>query len=66
MFLVVSEACKKWIDVIGMLLADGEIDEREDSIMRYTYGKERLMIPSMTELPEHFAPLLKRLLFRGI
>lgn len=64
--VAVSEARKKGIDVIGMFLADGEIDEREDLTMKNIYGKERLMIPSVDELPEHFAPLLKKLLLRTI
>lgn len=62
----VTEARKKGIDVIGMFLADGEVDEREDITMKNIYGKERLMIPSVAELPEHFAPLLKKLLLRAI
>ncbi|MFD1038395.1 vWA domain-containing protein [Virgibacillus byunsanensis] len=64
--VAVSEARKKGIDIIGMFLADGEIDEREDETMKNIYGKERLMIPSVEELPEHFAPLLKRLLLRMV
>ena len=64
--VAVSEARKKGIDVIGMFLADGEADEREDETMKNIYGKERLMIPSVAELPEHFAPLLKKLLLRTI
>ncbi|WP_404452145.1 VWA domain-containing protein [Virgibacillus necropolis] len=64
--VAVLEARKKGIDVIGMFLADGEIDEREDSTMKNIYGKERVMIPSVAELPEHFAPLLKKLLLRMI
>ncbi|WP_373895726.1 nitric oxide reductase activation protein NorD [Virgibacillus sp. CBA3643] len=64
--VAVSEARKKGIDVIGMFLADGEIDEREDLIMKNIYGNQRLMIPSVDELPEHFAPLLKKLLLRTI
>ncbi|MFZ3579770.1 vWA domain-containing protein [Virgibacillus sp. DJP39] len=64
--IAVSEARKKGIDVIGMFLADGEIDEREDLTMKNIYGKERLMIPSVEELPDHFAPLLKKLLLKTI
>lgn len=64
--LAVSEARKKGIEVIGMFLADGEIDERDDGTMENIYGRERLMIPSVAELPEHFAPLLKRLLLKVI
>jgi nitric oxide reductase activation protein len=64
--LAVSEARKNNIDVIGMFLADGEVKEREDMTMKNIYGKERLMIPSVSELPEHFAPLLKKLLLKTI
>ncbi|RDW17256.1 vWA domain-containing protein [Oceanobacillus chungangensis] len=64
--LAVSEARKKNIDVVGMFLADGEVKEREDMTMKNIYGKERLMIPSVSELPEHFAPLLKKLLLKSI
>ncbi|WP_235794160.1 vWA domain-containing protein [Virgibacillus salidurans] len=64
--VAVSEARKKGIDVIGMFLADGEIDEREDLTMKNIYGNQRLMIPSVDQLPDHFAPLLKKLLLRTI
>ncbi|GGA88794.1 vWA domain-containing protein [Ornithinibacillus halotolerans] len=64
--LAVSDARKKGIEVIGMFLANGEIEEREDSIMQNIYGKERVMIPSVAQLPEHFAPLLKKLLLKTI
>ena len=64
--LAVSEARKKGIEVIGMFLAKGEIDERDDKTMENIYGRQRLMVPSVAELPEHFAPLLKRLLLKLI
>lgn len=64
--VAVAEARKKGIDVIGMFLADGEISEREEKTMKNIYGREHLMIPSVGELPDHFAPLLKKLLLRGI
>ncbi|WP_164668831.1 vWA domain-containing protein [Virgibacillus doumboii] len=64
--LAVSEGRKQGINVIGMFLSDGEIDEQEDNIMQNIYGKERLMVPAIEELPEHFAPLLKKLLLRSI
>ncbi|MBP2075925.1 vWA domain-containing protein [Oceanobacillus polygoni] len=64
--LAVSEARKKGIDVIGMFLSDGEIGEREDVTMENIYGRERVMVPSVAELPEHFAPLLKKLLLKAI
>ncbi|WP_249872626.1 vWA domain-containing protein [Oceanobacillus saliphilus] len=64
--LAVSEARKKKIDVIGMFLADGEIGEREDDTMKNIYGKERVMVPTVSELPEQFTPLLKKLLLKAI
>lgn len=64
--VAVAEARKSGIEVIGMFLADGEIDEQEDLTMKNIYGKERLMIPSVAELPEQFAPLLKKLLLRSL
>src|SRR5690625_4715742 len=57
--VAVAEARKKGIDVIGMFLSDGEVTEHEDETMKNIYGKERLMIPSVAELPEHFAPILR-------
>ncbi|MFD2045235.1 vWA domain-containing protein [Ornithinibacillus salinisoli] len=62
----VAEARKRGIDVIGMFLADGEIQEHDDLTMKNIYGKERLMIPSVSELPEHFTPLLKKLLLKSL
>lgn len=64
--VAVSETRKKGIEVVGMFLSDGEIDEQEDDTMNNIYGKKRLMIPSVSELPERFAPLLKRLLLQGM
>ena len=64
--LAVSEARKKGIEVIGLFLADGSIDESEEMTMKNIYGKERLMIPSVAELPEQFTPLLKKLLLKTI
>ncbi|WP_067725283.1 vWA domain-containing protein [Oceanobacillus damuensis] len=64
--LAVSEARKKQIDVIGMFLANGEIGEREDETMKNIYGRERVMVPGVGELPAHFAPLLKKLLLKAI
>ncbi|MFC3041273.1 vWA domain-containing protein [Virgibacillus xinjiangensis] len=64
--LAVSEARKKGIDVVGMFLAEGEVGEQEDNLMRNIYGKERIMVPTVAELPEHFSPLLKKLLLKAI
>src|SRR5699024_11767494 len=64
--LAVSEARKQGIDVIGMFLSDGQIDERDDETMRNIYGRERLMIPNVAEFPERFSPVLKKLLLKTI
>lgn len=62
----VNEARKRGIDVIGMFLANGQINEYEDLTMKNIYGKQRLMIPDVSELPEHFTPLLKKLLLKAL
>jgi len=62
----VNEARKRGIDVIGMFLANGQINEYEDLTMKNIYGKQRLMIPDVSELPEHFTPLLKKLLLKSL
>ena len=64
--LAVSEARKKGMDVIGMFLAEGEVGEKEEFTMQNIYGKERIMVPTVAELPEHFTPLLKKLLLKPI
>ncbi|MEN1968792.1 VWA domain-containing protein [Lentibacillus sp. N15] len=64
--IAVANARKQGIEVIGMFLSDGEIDEHDDATMKNIYGKERLMVPSVAELPEQFGPLLKRLLLKVI
>lgn len=64
--VAVSEARKKGIEVIGMFLSNGMIEESEELMMKNIYGKERLMIPSVSELTEQFTPLLKKLLLKAI
>lgn len=60
--VAVLEARKKGINVMGMFLSDGKITEREDMVMKNIYGRERVMIPNVSELPELFAPILRRLI----
>src|SRR5699024_1676123 len=64
--MAVSEARKKGMDVIGMFLANGEIDEREDDTMQNLAANQRLMIARVSELPSQFAPLLKTLILRSL
>ena len=62
----VLEARKKGIDVIGMFLAKDEITESEDATMKNIYSRHRIMVPDVDDLPEQFAPLLKRLILKTI
>ncbi|TFJ94163.1 vWA domain-containing protein [Lentibacillus salicampi] len=64
--LAVSETRKRGIDVVGMFLAEGDVSEQDNELMRNIYGRERIMIPTVADLPEHFAPLLKRLLLKAM
>lgn len=62
--VAVSEAEKQGIEVIGTFLADGEIDPQADAMMQNIYGRNRLLIPDVSEIPDQFASLLKRLLLK--
>lgn len=64
--IAVKEARKKGIHVIGIFLAESEITERENLLMKNIYGKKYLIVPTVSELADHFAPLLKRLLLQTI
>jgi nitric oxide reductase activation protein len=62
----VLDARKKGIEVIGVFLSDGVIEEHSEKVMKNIYGKEHLLVPSVAELPEQFTPLLKKLLLKSI
>lgn len=62
----VLQARKSGLDVVGMFLSDGMIGEEEEKTMLNIYDKEHVLIPSVHDLPEQFAPLLKRLLLKSI
>ncbi|HLQ97038.1 MAG TPA: VWA domain-containing protein [Pseudogracilibacillus sp.] len=62
--VAVSEAEKQGIEVIGTFLADGEIDPQADAMMQNIYGRNRLLIPDVSEIPDQFASLLKQLLLK--
>lgn len=64
--IAVTEASKRGIEVIGTFLADGEIDPQTDAMMKNIYGKNRLLIPDVSEIPDYFSGLLKRLLLQGM
>lgn len=60
--LAVIEARKQGIDLIGIFLADGEIDEQEEKIMENIYGRSYLMVPSISELPDLFTSILRKII----
>lgn len=62
--LAVIEARKQGIEVIGIFLANGKVDETEEQFMKNIYGRERVLVPNVTEFPEHFSPLMKKLLLK--
>src|SRR5699024_6546351 len=62
----VTETRKKGIEVSGHFIADGELNEQQETMMQSIYGKEHMLIPDVAELPGQFAPLLKRLLLKLI
>src|SRR5699024_12479869 len=51
----VTETRKKGIEVIGHFIADGEINEQQETMMKSIYGKEHMLIPDVNELPGQFA-----------
>ncbi len=62
----VIQARKRGVEVIGMFLSNGEIFEEDEKTMQNIYDREHVMVPSVKELPEHFAPLLKKLLLKSM
>lgn len=62
----VQETRKKGIDVIGLFLAEGIVEEQDEKTMKNIYGKEYIMVPSVNDLSSIFAPLLKKLLLYSI
>lgn len=62
--LAVIEARKQGIEVIGIFLANGEVDETEEQFMKNIYGRKQVLVPNVAEFPEHFSPLMKKLLLK--
>ncbi|MFS0838188.1 vWA domain-containing protein [Paenibacillus sp. 1P03SA] len=61
----VLECRRLGIDVISVFLASGEVHETQRTTMRNIYGRHGIVVPHAAELPEHLAPLLRRLLLRS-
>ncbi|MGN1400433.1 MAG: vWA domain-containing protein [Bacillus sp. (in: firmicutes)] len=62
----VLETRKSGIEVIGMFLSEGIIQEGDEMMMRNIYGKEFVMVPGVEQLPDYFSALLKRVLLRSL
>ena len=61
-----KNARKKGIQVVGMYLANGVIEEQERELMRNIYEQEHLMIPQVKDLPMMFSAFLKKVLLKMI
>lgn len=59
-----TETRKENIDVIGMFLADGQASEADDVLMENIYGESRVIVNQVSELPDFFSPILKKLLMK--
>lgn len=59
-------ARRKGTEVIGLFLANGNIDESDEKTMLNIYGKEHVLVPTVQDLPEQFSPLLKKLILKTI
>lgn len=62
----VLAARKQGIEVIGIFLSDAPIEEYEAQLMENIYGKQHLLVPDLSELPDRFSSVLKRLLLKMI
>ncbi|MEH6944280.1 vWA domain-containing protein [Bacillus sp. JJ722] len=65
-FEAVKMTRKKGIQVVGMFLANGSVEESERELMKNIYEKEHLMIPDMEDLPSIFSAFLKKVLVKTI
>ncbi|WP_025026851.1 vWA domain-containing protein [Caldalkalibacillus mannanilyticus] len=65
-YQAVLEARKKGVTVIGLFLANGEINETDRETMSNIYGKQHILVENVGQLPEHLTSLLKKVIFRSI
>lgn len=59
--IAVRLARKQGIYVVGIFIADGEVSERDEQMMRNIYGKDYLIVPTVQDLPELFSAVLRKL-----
>lgn len=58
---------RKWgIEIINVFLANGEITESQQKMIKNIYGKYSILVPVIDDLPDILFPLLKKLLLRSI
>lgn len=62
----VQQARKQGLEVIGIFLADGEVQEDDREMMRNIYGSWNVVVPHVSELPDHLSPLLRKLLINRL
>jgi nitric oxide reductase activation protein len=62
----VWQARRLGVDVIGVYLANGEVDEQEQQTLQMIYGSSRVVVPQAAELPRHLMPVLRKLLLKAI
>lgn len=61
----VQEVRKMGIHVIGVFLSGGETTEDELVTMKDIYGRERLIIPAVADIPLYITPMLRKLLINS-
>ena len=62
----VLQTRKLGIDVIGVFLAEGNMTEEEEILMKNIYGRHHMLVPSISQLPYSFSYILKRLLLKTL
>ncbi|QPA32532.1 vWA domain-containing protein [Thermaerobacillus caldiproteolyticus] len=62
----VLEARKHGIEVINVFLANGDIDEGQQTTIQNIYGKHSILVPNVEQLPDILFPLLKKLLYKSL
>jgi nitric oxide reductase activation protein len=61
----VRMARKKGVHVVGVFLSGEDAEIQEISAMKEIYGRERLIVPTVSEIPFHITPLLRKLIIRS-
>ncbi|UJF35929.1 vWA domain-containing protein [Paenibacillus hexagrammi] len=62
----VLQARRLGLEVISVFLAAGQVHETQQLTMRNIYGRSSVVVPDVSELPEHLTPILRKLLLKSI